>query len=54
MDTVPDLARRNADNLIDQLGKVNAEKKLVRKMPTLAQVSNWIAQAKDLPRMLTY
>jgi predicted flap endonuclease-1-like 5' DNA nuclease len=54
VDTVPDLARRNAESLFAKLGEVNAEKKLVRKMPTLAQVSEWIAQAGALPRVITY
>jgi predicted flap endonuclease-1-like 5' DNA nuclease len=54
VDTVPDLARRNAESLFAKLGEVNAEKKLVRKMPTLAQVSEWIAQAGALPRVVTY
>jgi hypothetical protein len=33
---------------------VNQEKKRVRKLPTQAQVSDWIEQAKRLPRVITY
>lgn len=54
VDTVPELAHRNAENLHAKLVEVNAEKKLVRKLPALSQVSSWIAQAKDLPRVITY
>lgn len=54
VDTIPDLARRNADNLFAKMGEVNEEKKLVRKLPTLDQVSGWIEQAKALPRIMTY
>ena len=54
VDTVPELAQRNADNLYEALVKVNAEKKLVRQMPGRDQVASWIAQAKELPRVLTY
>ncbi len=54
VDTIPDLARRNPENLHAKLGEVNAEKNLVRQLPALSQVSNWIAQANDLPRVVTY
>lgn len=54
VDTVPELAQRNADNLYEALAKTNAEKKLVRQMPGRNQVASWIAQAKELPRVLTY
>ncbi len=54
VDTVPELARRNAENLYAVLCEVNAEKKLVRKMPTEKQVGEWISQAKDMPRMINY
>ncbi len=54
VDTIPDLARRNADNLYAKMGEVNAAKRLVRKMPTRDQVANWIEQAKSLPRIMTY
>jgi predicted flap endonuclease-1-like 5' DNA nuclease len=54
VDTVPELAQRNADHLFDALVKTNLEKKLVRKMPTKNQVANWIEQAKKLPRALFY
>jgi predicted flap endonuclease-1-like 5' DNA nuclease len=54
VDTVPDLARRNAENLYAKVVEVNAEKKLVRKMPGQSQVADWIAQASALPRVLTY
>jgi len=54
VDTVPELAQRNAENLYAKLKEINSEKKLVRKIPSLAQVSDWIAQAKELPRALEY
>jgi predicted flap endonuclease-1-like 5' DNA nuclease len=54
VDTVPELAQRRADNLFEKLKAVNAEKKLVRRLPTLKQVGNWIEQAKNLPRVITY
>ncbi len=54
VDTVPELAKRNPDNLFEALVKTNQEKKLVRKMPTKNQVAGWIEQAKKLPRALFY
>lgn len=54
VDTVPELARRAAANLHEKLVEVNTAKKLVRKMPTEAQVAGWIEQAKKLPRVMTY
>jgi predicted flap endonuclease-1-like 5' DNA nuclease len=54
VDTVPELAQRNAENLYQKLVAVNQEKKLVRQLPGQAQVSDWIEQAKRLPRVITY
>ncbi len=54
VDTVPELAQRNPENLYAKLGEVNEEKKLVRRLPAQTQVSDWVEQAKVLPRVMTY
>ncbi|MGL1833495.1 DUF4332 domain-containing protein [Rhodocyclaceae bacterium SMB388] len=54
VDTVPELARRNAANLTTAMAEVNEQKKLTRRVPTETEVTKWIAQAKELPRMLEY
>lgn len=54
VDTVPELAQRKAENLYQKLAEVNQAKKLVRKLPAQSQVSDWIQQAKNLPRVITY
>jgi predicted flap endonuclease-1-like 5' DNA nuclease len=54
VDTVVELAKRRADNLFEKMKAVNAEKKLVRRLPTQAMVSNWVEQAKGLDRIITY
>ena len=54
VDTVPELAQRNPDNLYQKLLEVNAEKKLVRRLPTLDMVKSWVEQAKQLPRVIEY
>lgn len=54
VDTVVELAQRKAENLFQKIGATNAQKKLVRKLPTQAQVADWVEQAKALPRMVSY
>ena len=54
VDTVPELAQRKAENLYQKLAEVNEAKKLVRQLPTQAAVADWIEQAKQLPRVVTY
>lgn len=54
VDTVPELAQRNPENLYQQLLKTNTEKNLVRRSPGLSEVKSWVAQAKKLPRVVTY
>ncbi|MFK8052280.1 MAG: DUF4332 domain-containing protein [Woeseiaceae bacterium] len=54
VDTVPELAGRNAENLHAKMTEVNAEKKLVRVLPSAKQVTDWVAQAKTLPRAVHY
>ncbi len=54
VDTVVELAQRNAANLVKKMEEVQDKKKLVRRLPVLSQVEDWIAQAKALPRVITY
>jgi predicted flap endonuclease-1-like 5' DNA nuclease len=54
VDTVPELAQRKAENLIQKMTETNAARNLVKKLPTLSQVAVWIEQAKQLPRLITY
>ncbi|MBW6499067.1 MAG: DUF4332 domain-containing protein [Bacteroidales bacterium] len=54
VDTVPELAQRNAENLTKKIEEVNLEKKLVRRTPALKEVEGWVTQAKELPRALEY
>ncbi|NND68546.1 MAG: DUF4332 domain-containing protein [Halioglobus sp.] len=54
IDTVPELAQRNAANLHAKMASVNEEKKLVRSLPTEAMVTKWVAEAKGLKRAINY
>ncbi|MFL7839359.1 MAG: DUF4332 domain-containing protein [Candidatus Promineifilaceae bacterium] len=54
VDTVPELAQRNPANLTLKLSEVNAAEAIADKVPTEDQVALWVAQAKELPRVISY
>ena len=54
VDTVPELAQRNAENLLIKMVDVNNEKKLVRSVPSADKVTDWIMQAKHLPKLISH
>ena len=54
VDTVVELGQRNPDNLYQKLLEVNEEKQLVRRPPARSMVAQWVAQAKTLPRVVSY
>ena len=54
VDTVKELKTRVPANLTKAMADVNAKKKLVRALPTESMVEKWVAQAKELPAVLTY
>jgi predicted flap endonuclease-1-like 5' DNA nuclease len=54
VDTVPELSYRNAENLTQTMAEANAARNLVRRLPALEVVADWIEQAKQLPRVVQY
>ena len=54
VDTVKELATRNAANLATKMAEVNGEKKLTRTVPSEKVVTGWIEQAKSLPATITH
>lgn len=54
VDTVPELAQRTPGNLYERLLEVNQEKKLVRQPPTQSAVSDWVEQARQMPRVISH
>jgi len=55
VDTVAELAQRNATNLAAALAKAVEERpNIVRRVPSESVVADWITQAKDLPRAVEY
>jgi len=54
VDTVKELAQRNAANLASKVAEVSAQKKLTGTTPAEPQIAVWIAQAKKLGPMISY
>jgi predicted flap endonuclease-1-like 5' DNA nuclease len=54
VDTVVELGHRNPANLLQKMLEINEAKHLVRKTPVLSQVTDWVVQAKGLPRIVQY
>lgn len=50
VDSVPELAQRVGENLHAKMVEVNEAKHLVRRLPSVGQVGEWITQCKSLPR----
>jgi predicted flap endonuclease-1-like 5' DNA nuclease len=54
VNTVPSLSRLTPKNLYEKLRKTNREKKLVRRIPPLTKIQDWIKSAKTLKRLVEY
>ncbi len=54
VDSIPELAQRDPKHLHPKLSEINDQKNLVRKLPALSQVADWVTQAKSLPRVVTH
>jgi len=54
VDTVYELAQRNADSLHATMKKANDEKSVVRLVPALTIVQSWVSEAKGLPRKVSH
>ena len=54
VDSVPELAQRNAENLATKIAEVNEAKKLVGRAPSANEVGAWIIEAKSLPRVVEH
>ena len=54
VDTVAELAQRNAKNLAETFAELDMGRNTVRRIPTEAEVQGWIDQAKALPRVVEY
>lgn len=54
VDTVKELRNRDPKNLHQLMTEANERKRLVRRLPSIGQVSSWVAQAKKLPPIVKY
>ncbi|HKE80570.1 MAG TPA: DUF4332 domain-containing protein [Solirubrobacteraceae bacterium] len=54
VDSVPELAQRNAENLCAKMAEINESKNLVRQMPSESTVQQWVAEAQSLPRVVMH
>lgn len=55
IDSPAELAQRNAANLATTFQEVDAARPdTVRRVPTEAEVARWIAEAKDLPKVVEH
>jgi Domain of unknown function (DUF4332) len=54
VDTVRELKYRNPKRLAEAMAGANAERKLVRVLPSEQTVERWIEYAKKLPLKITY
>ncbi len=54
VDTVAELAKRAPENLQKRLAEVNEAKKITHRTPTLEMVTEWVTEAKTLPKGLEY
>lgn len=54
VDSIPELAQRNPTNLLTQMEKANEVKHLVRALPAESKVTDWVTQAKALPKTVQH
>jgi predicted flap endonuclease-1-like 5' DNA nuclease len=54
VDTVPELAQRKPEALLEAMTKANAKKSLVHQLPALSLVKDWVKNAKSLKRAVEY
>jgi predicted flap endonuclease-1-like 5' DNA nuclease len=54
VDSPAELAHRVPQHLHARLLEVNEQKKLVRRLPSLAEVERWVSEAKSLDKVVTH
>jgi PAS domain S-box-containing protein len=54
VDTVKELRNRNPKNLHDAMVQYNETHKLVRRLPTLADVESWVKEAQESEPLMSY
>lgn len=52
--TILELAQRNPEHLYQKVIEANEEHHHVRHVPSQSQIEDWVNQAKELPRVVSY
>ena len=52
VDTVLKLSSRKPEKLVAEMAQLNVTNRLVRRIPTIRQIENWIDQAGKLPSLI--
>lgn len=54
VNSVPELAQRNAEHLFEKMAAISESKNFVRRIPNLTEIHGWINEAKTLPRKVEH
>ncbi|MFT4864971.1 MAG: hypothetical protein ACI8RE_001156 [Ilumatobacter sp.] len=54
VETVIELAQRNAQNLYEKMAEVTGAARLVCVLPSPDKVTDWVAQAATMPRVVAH
>jgi predicted RecB family nuclease len=54
VDTIRELRRRNSDRLLEAITETNLRRRVIRRLPTPAMVSDWVADAKEIDPLVAH
>jgi predicted RecB family nuclease len=54
VDTIRELRRRNPDRLLEAITETNLRRRVIRRLPTPAMVSAWVADAKEIDPLVAH
>lgn len=54
VDSVPELAQRNATHLAKQMMETNSAKNLANRTPAESEIARWVTEAKKLPQIVMH
>ena len=54
VDSCTELAMRNPENLVEKMTQINNRRNLVKLVPSIKEVKDWIKQAKKLPKVVEH
>jgi len=54
VDTIRELRRRNPERLLEAITETNLRRRVIRRLPTSAMVSAWVADAKEIEPLVAH